>query len=451
MTKGVNAREIILSVLMETTMQKGYSHIVIRNVLQKYQFLDKKDRAFINRVSEGTVENLIQIDFIINQFSSVPVTKMKPVIRNILRLSVYQLKFMDHVPASAICNEAVKLAQMKGFSNLKSFVNGVLRNIARNLETVHYPDESVDEVMFLSVMYSMPEWIIQHWLKSYPYMTVKAMLESFQTKKETSIHVNTNKISTDDLITLLEADQITAKKSKYLPYALKITDYDYLNSVQSFQKGYFYVQDVSSMLVAEIASPQKGAYCIDVCAAPGGKSMHLAQILKEDGHIEARDISEYKVNMIKENVERMGLNNISIEIQDALSLDENSLNKADVLIADLPCSGLGVIGKKSDIKYNLNPDKLKELVKLQREILSVVHKYVKTGGVLVYSTCTINEDENLGNVKWLLENFPFELESIDPFIDNELQSETTKEGYLQLLPGTHDTDGFFMARLRKVK
>ncbi len=450
MTKGVNTREIILAILMETTSQREYSHAVIGNTLEKYQFLEKKERAFINKTSEGTMEYLLLLDYIISQYAAVPVSKMKPVIRNILRFSVYQLKFMDHVPARAVCNEAVKLTQKKGFHNLKNFVNGVLRNIARNLDTIIYPDEEIDEIRYLSIMYSVPEWIVIKWLKAYSYMTVKAVLESFLNRKGTSIRVNTGKIAPDKLAELFDREQIRWEQGKYLPYAMKITGYDYLKKMEAFQKGYFYVQDSSSMLAAEIASPQKGNICIDVCASPGGKSIHLAQLLENTGLVVARDISEKKTDTIKENVRRMDAANIRVEVQDATVLVRESVEKADIVIADLPCSGLGVIGKKTDIKYRLNPQKIKELIKIQREILSIVHKYVKKGGTLIYSTCTICEEENLENVKWFLENFPFILETIDPYISEDLRSETTKEGYIQLLPGIHDTDGFFIARLKRL-
>ena len=190
MTDSVNTRELILGILMEVTKEGSYSHLVIRSVLDKYQYLEKKERAFITRVSEGTIQYMIELDYIINQFSKVKVNKMKPVIRNILRMSVYQLKYMDSVPDSAVCNEAVKLAKRKGFGSLSGFVNGVLRNISRNLSTITYPDGQKDQIQYLSVRYSMPEWIVEKWLKDYGYPLTTQILAGFLNSNKTSIRCN---------------------------------------------------------------------------------------------------------------------------------------------------------------------------------------------------------------------------------------------------------------------
>lgn len=210
------------------------------------------------------------------------------------------------------------------------------------------------------------------------------------------------------------------------------------------------MQDVSSMLAAEIAAPGWGSYCIDVCAAPGGKSLHLADMLRGSGYVEARDVTDYKVKLMQENIERIGNINMSAVLMDATVFDAESVEKADILIADVPCSGLGVMGKKADIKYKMTPAKQTEIVKLQRKILDTVQAYVKKGGVLIYSTCTIAAAENQYNVKWFLENYPFRLESIEPYLCDELKGKTTKAGYLQLLPGVNESDGFFIARLKRI-
>ena len=221
--------------------------------------------------------------------------------------------------------------------------------------------------------------------------------------------------------------------------------------MSAFKKGWIQVQDISSMLVTEIAAPNWGDYCIDVCAAPGGKSLHLSDKLRGSGFVEARDISEYKVGLMQENIDRTGAINIRAMQMDATVYDEASYHKADIVLADVPCSGLGVIGKKQDIKYKMTETRQMELVRLQRKILHTVHSYVKPGGVLIYSTCTIGADENQMNVKWFLENYPFRLESIDSYICDELKAKTTKGGYIQLLPGVHQSDGFFIARLKRLE
>lgn len=424
----VNDRELILEILLAVTRDGEYSHIALRNVLENYQYLDKSERAFITRVTEGTLERMIELDYIINQFSKTKVNKMKPVIRTIIRSAVYQLKYMDSVPDSAVCNEAVKLAGKRGFSGLKGFVNGVLRNISRNLDSVKYPDKS-DTVKWLSVMYSMPEWIITEWLKNYDCEMVEKMLQAFLAERPTTIRCNLSQISRDELAEELKKEGVKVRLCDAVDSALFISGYDYLGALESFRAGHFQVQDISSMEVAEWADPKEDEYIIDVCAAPGGKSLHLADKLTGKGHVEARDLTPYKVDLIRDNIARIGIDNIEAVCQDATVYDEASEKKADILIADLPCSGLGVLGKKTDLKYKMNPDTQEELVHLQREILSVVHRYVKSGGKLLYSTCTIHRAENQENAAWFAEQYP--------------EFELVRER--QFLPGVDDSDGFYIA------
>lgn len=448
MTDTVDSRELALGILMEVTRQEEYSHIAIRNVLEKYQYLGKQERAFLTRLTEGTLEWMLHLDYIINQFSSVKVNKMKPVIRNILRMSVYQLKFMDSVPASAVCNEAVKLAVKKGFRGLKGFVNGVLRNIARGLEQVTYPDPA-DAKSYLSICYSMPEWIVEDWISIYGREITEQMLQGFLEKEPISIRPNLEKISPEDLEKCLKARGLTVTRALWPAYALRIANYNYLGALPEFREGLFQVQDISSMLAVEVANPKKGDFCIDVCAAPGGKSLHLAEKLRGTGKVEARDLTEYKVGLIQENAKRSGVKNLFVRQWDACICHEESIGMADVVLADLPCSGLGVLGKKTDLKYRMTPEQQAELVELQRKILSVVQAYVKPGGILVYSTCTIHADENEENVKWFQKHFPFEAVSLEDCTLASVTAKTKEEGYLQLLPGVHGCDGFFIAKFRK--
>ena len=444
-------RELILGVLLEVTRDGEYSHIALRNVLSKYQYLDKKERAFITRVTEGTLEHMIEIDYIINQFSNVKVNKMKPVIRCIMRSAVYQLKYMDSVPDSAVCNEAVKLATKKGFHTLKGFVNGVLRNIVRNLDKIEYPSEE-NYVEYLSVKYSMPTWILEQWLAVFDKKTVECMLEDFLKEKPTTIRCNLNQCSVEELVETLQNEGVTVEKHPYLPYALWISGYDYLADLMSFQTGMFYVQDISSMLVAHLADPKQGDTVIDVCAAPGGKSIHVAELLKGTGRVEARDLTDYKVGLIQGNIERTQMQNMTAVKWDATVLDEDAVGTADIVIADLPCSGLGVMGKKTDLKYKMTLDSAKELAALQKEILAKVQAYVKPEGTLVYSTCTVHVRENMENVNWFLKQYPeFELVPIQTLLPEELRESVEKEGCLQFIPGVHKSDGFFIAKFRKVK
>ena len=434
MTNGVSVRELVLDILIEVNEKDQYSHLVLRDVLNKYQYLEKQERAFLTRLAEGTIEHMLEMDFVINSFSKVKVNKMKPLIRNLLRMSVYQLKYMDSIPDAAVCNEAVKLAKKRGFGQLRGFVNGVLRNIARELEHLQYPDEKLEPVRFLEVTYSVPAWMVEQWIIDYGYEQTKKICESFLKERPITIRTNLTKIDPEQLKDKLTAEGVTAREVKNLNYAFEIEGFDYLQSLESFNEGLFYVQDISSMMVAETAAPKKDSYIIDVCAAPGGKSSHLAEKMEGTGTVEARDLTEYKVSLIEENIERHGLENMNAVQMDAVILDEASINKADVLICDLPCSGLGVMGKKTDIRYKMTLEKQKALVELQREILSVVHSYVKPGGTLVYSTCTIHKQENEGNVEWFVKNYPeFEVLS--------------KE---QMFPDEVYHDGFFIAKLKRI-
>ena len=367
MAKAINEREIVAAILMEVTENGRYSHIVLREVLTKYQYLEKRERAFITRVTEGTLEHMTEIDYILDCFSKVKVKKMKPLIRAILRSAVYQIKYMDSIPDHAVCSESVKLAVKKGFSGLRGYVNGVLRSVVKGIDEVEYPS---DPIKRLSVRYSCPEWIIRLWKETYDLSLIETMLKDFQTEKPTTIRCCRSRITTEQLKNVL------VENHPYLKDALLISKYDYLESLETFREGLFVVQDISSMLVGELAHVQAGAQVIDLCAAPGGKALDVAErILMEgqagcSGHVEARDLTEYKVSLIEENIERMGLCNVTAVCQDASVYDEKSAGKADIVIADLPCSGLGVLGKKTDLKYKASPEGIVSLVKLQRKILS---------------------------------------------------------------------------------
>lgn len=433
MTDSVNIRGIALDILMEVLENQQYSHLVIRDVLDKYQYLEKRERSFLTRIAEGTIERKIQLDYVVDQFSKTPVRKQKPVIRNILRMGVYQLLHMDSVPDSAVCNEAVKLAKKRGFSQLSGFVNGVLRNIARGREQIVWPDENRDLLTNWEVTYSMPRWILEQWERAYGRERTRRILDAFGEQNPLTVRTNLNQISTEELVTKLEGEGVTVKRNMRLPYALELSGFDFLSGLESFLAGDFYIQDLSSMMVAHTADPKPGDYIIDVCAAPGGKSTHLAEMMRGTGMVEARDLTDYKVGLLEENIARHGLTNMKAICWDATVFDEASVEKADILICDLPCSGLGVMGKKTDIRYKMTPEKQGELVQLQREILQTVCSYVKRGGTLVYSTCTIHTGENEENVEWFLQEHP----------------EFTLVSREQMFPGDCGNDGFFIAKMKR--
>ncbi len=433
MGQGENSRELILDTLLLIDRDGEYSHIALKQVLDKYQYLDKKERAFITRVVNGTLERMIELDHIIHSFSKVKVNKMKPVIRMILRSGVYQIKYMDAVPDSAVCNESVKLAGKRGFTGLKGFVNGVLRNVSRNLAKVEYPSREKDPEGYLSIRYSLPAWLAAQWISEYGLEKAEEIGEGFFAERPLCVRCNTSRISREELAERLRREGVEVTPDEEVPCALWLQGYDHVAGLPEFREGLFYVQDLSSMRAVLWADPKEGDQVLDVCAAPGGKAIHVAEMLRGTGMVEARDLTDYKIGLLEENIRRAGLANIQAVKWDATLPDPEKEEKMDIVLADLPCSGLGVLGKKPDLRYKMTPEKEEELARLQQKILSVVQAYVKPGGTLVYSTCTIHRVENEENTRWFLENHP--------------KFRLRKER--QLLPGADRGDGFYIAVMEK--
>ena len=440
-----NNREIIIEILIQVLEEGRLSHLVIRDKLEQYNFLEKQDKAFINRVSEGTIERKITIDYIIDEFSKTKVKKMKPLIRELLRMSVYQIMYMESVPDSAVCNEAVKITKKRGFSNLSGFVNGVLRNISRNKDKIH----------FYSVRYSVPEWLISSFIRDYGEDITIGMLDSMliEDDKKVTVRINTSKAQPDNVISMLEEQGIHTVESEFADNALIISGYDNIDNIEAFRKGYIQIQDISSMLVGQISGIKENMVCIDMCAAPGGKSMHMADLLNGTGMVYSRDLTDSKVKMIEENVARCGFNNITVERQDATAYVNKDDEKADIVIADVPCSGMGVLRKKTDIKYNISEDSVKELAKISQNILKNAVKYLKKGGILIFSTCTMNRLENDKTREWLINEMGLEPADFTEYLDNgildiKMNRESVKKGYVQLFMN-RDFDGFYISKFIK--
>lgn len=445
---------MVLEILMELLPAKDTNaavkdHLLIRDVLDKYDYMDARDKAFVKRLAEGCVERRITLDYVIGQYSRTPVSKIKPIVLNILRMGVYQILYMDTVPDAAACNEAVNLALDKGFQGLKGFVNGVLRTVSREKERIVWPLEE-DTEQYFSVRYSMPVWLIRMWSRRYDRETLETMLAEFQ--KPSAITVRLKETLSK------EQRELWAEKAArqgclvsahpYLPYAYRLEHVDGVAKIYGYEEGMFAVQDISSMLAVELAGIREGDFVIDVCAAPGGKAMHAAEKTGINGIVEARDISEYKLEWIRDNAMRLHpamleKGRIPIRVWDAAVLDESMLGRADVVLADLPCSGLGVIGHKADIRYRMTEAQIRELAALQRKILGTVYRYLKPGGILLYSTCTISEEENEKNAAWILKQLPMET------VPLETAGIPRDSSQIQLLPGIHQSDGFFMAKFRR--
>ena len=448
MARQEDMRALALDTLIDLERNRKLSHVAVRETLMRHQFLARQDRAFYTRLVEGVTERRIYLDYVIDQFSKKPAAKCKPLIRSLLRMGVYQILFMD-VPDAAACSEAVKLARKRHFAGLTGFVNGVLRSVSRGKTNITLPDPEKDYLHYLSVSTSTPEWLTALLLKEYSRTETEGMLRAFLDERALTIRTCTSRISPDRLKEKLEQEGIAVRKGYYVKNAFILEGINSLNRIAAFREGCFTVQDESSQLAVEIAKIQEGDLVLDVCAAPGGKTFHAADRVGLTGRVIARDLTENKTDLIEENKERLHASTVQIEVWDARQIDSSMIAKADLVLADLPCSGLGIVGRKNDIKYNLNPDRLSDLTALQREILSVVWQYVKPGGQMIFSTCTLLKEENEENVAWILEHTPLKPVSIEERLPEELRGRTGEKGYIQLLPGRDNSDGFFMARFER--
>lgn len=475
--KQESVRKIALFIIMETIEQGKKLNEALSEQQEIYQYLPKKDRAFLNRLCRGCVERCLTLNNIINRYSAKKTEKMRPVIRNILRMGAYEILFMEKIPDRAACNEAVSLAKQRGLSGLSGFVNGILRNISAKKEDIlRFVEQDSRDINllgneefkeYMERVYSIPDWLSEYWEGAYGRELTKKMGEDFLREKGTSIRVNTLKITLEELSAGLKENGIHTEQGSYSPYALRISGYDYIGSVEGFSKGWFQIQDESSMLsvlasgveekVRRFKEEKRPVKVLDVCGAPGGKSLFYAQILGNKGSVEIRDISQKKLMLVEENALRLGIGNINLKTGDATEPEEELIllrdeEKFDIVAADLPCSGLGVIGKKCDIKYRMSMEDIKELAALQRRILGCCMHYVKPGGVLIYSTCTLSPMENEENAEWFLKTYPeFKPYDIGRHLDKSLApyffagEDTDIHNMLRLIPGINPTDGFFIA------
>ena len=418
----IDTREIVYTILMDVETGNTFSNLAIEKALRKHRFSEKSDRAFITRLAEGVTERRLTLDYVIGCFSKLPVKKLKPAIRVLLRMGIYQMLYMDSVPDAAAVNETVRLTKKHGLAGLSGYVNGVLRSVKRGREEITYPD--------LSVEYSVPAFLSEKLFEAYPDR-VGQILKSLYEERPTSLRVNQSVISRDALIEKLRAAGVATEIGHYTDRTILVSDYDSVSRLPGFRDGAFTVQDESSVAAVLAAGIAPTDTVWDICAAPGGKTT-LAAELAGEGMVYSMDLSEEKLPRIEENVERLGLSDrVRIMAHDARTAFD--LPEPNVVIADLPCSGLGIMGRKNDIKYHVDEAKLTSLVALQREILSNIEGYIPAGGTLLFSTCTINPDENEGNTSWFLEQFPN-------------YKKTDERLFLQ---GVDDCDGFYYAVLRK--
>lgn len=435
----VSARDAAFLILLKIEKDKAYSNIAIDSAVRAYS-LDSTDCAFVSRLVYGVVERKITLDYVFSKFLKQPIKKLKPEVLVILRMGTYQLLFMDKIPASAAVNESVLLSKNNKCDFASGLINAVLRKVSSEGKKIL---ENVEPENRLSVLYSAPQDLVNFLKYHYTEEGAEGILKDALKPKEITIRVNTIKISTDDLVKELEDNGISATKTNF-PNALILNTKGAVYELEAYKKGYFYVEDVSSQICVRELGLKEGDLCLDICSAPGGKSFTAAQYIKNNGKIYSCDIHPHRVELIKSGAERLGLTSILPTVNDATIFNEE-FPQFDCVLCDVPCSGLGIIGKKPEIKYK-SLDDTKELIPIQKNILLTASKYLKSGGTLIYSTCSINPNENRKVCDWFLnECEDFKSVKVAPDIER-----FKDEGdYLTLIPHINNCDGFFIAKFIK--
>ena len=443
MNKEVELRKTALEILIQIEKNNVPSHLVIKDVLDKYDYLSRSEKALISTIVKGTIERRIELDYVCDLFSKTPHNKMKLPIRIIMEMGIYQILYMKSYDTLAV-NTSVELARKKGLQSLSGFVNAVLRNVVRNKDSISYPEKG--DKNYLSVKYSMPENLVDLLVSQYGSEVTEKMLKGSLESDGIRIRIaeNLTKEEKEKVIKEFTDKGADIKAVEGLDNLYNVKGMGNISELSSFTEGKIYVQDVGSYLL--VKNVPYGEKILDTCAAPGGKSIFLAQRYN-DASITACDISEDKISRIEENIERCGLKNIEVRLSDATVFDSDLKEAFDVVVADVPCSGLGVMGKKQDIKYRLSDESLESLYELQEKIISNVSGYVKKDGYLCYSTCTVNKKENEERVEKFLSSHDFDYTELE-FVPDAFK-ERAKKGYLSLMQGIDDSDGFFIAVLKR--
>lgn len=434
MTIDTNVRQLAFETLQDIINDKAYSNIIINEVLSNNE-LNRADKGLFTELVYGTLKRKFSLDYLLKPFVQ---TKLKGWVRQLLWMSIYQYVYLDKVPEHAIINEAVEIAKRKGGSHNGNVVNGILRNIMRS----DLPDftEITDDKKRIAIEYSLPKWLVDHWSTHFGIEKTEAIAESFLTKVATTVRVNLTRISIEDAIRRLVEDDYIVEQDNEIDTCLHISGKPIIES-RMFKDGLVSIQDKSSMFVAELMGLNEGDEVLDACSAPGGKACHIAEVLNGTGHIDATDIYEHKIDLIDFNIKKLRLSNISAFEHDATEKYDKVYDK---ILVDAPCSGLGVLRHKPEIKYEQSQQSIQSLVEIQLEILNNVKDNLKPGGTLVYSTCTIEQLENENVVyTFLKDNKDFEFDTFEHPITGE------KVKTMQVLPQDFNSDGFFITRIRR--
>lgn len=439
----MDTRKISFDILKKIETEDAYVGDVLDSALRTMQFSDKRDRAFITRLVEGVTERRISLDFLIAKFSTKGKKQEKKVdTQIILRMGIYQIRYMDSVPDNAAVSEMVNLAKSLGYEGLSGYINGLLRNVARAKQ-----ERKLDSYLVsrMDTRYSTPQWLCDFLVKTYGKEVARTILEDQYIEHDTVVRVNTLKTTPEELKDRFEKSGVTVKDGILSKRSLRISGYDSIRRLPGYRDGLFVVQDETSTYTVEHIGINPGDKVLDICAAPGGKSLLAYELTcgtDKNGNIVSgtvcsRDISENKIEKIRENAERLGVTSLNLEISDATELDESlaklpDAEKFDVVIADVPCSGLGIMGRKNDIKYHMTADIMKELSEQGLVILKNASQYVKPHGRICFSTCTINPVENGDVVRAFLDSSDFSILDERTF----LQGVDGSDGFYYCILGT---------------
>lgn len=441
----MNSREIAYKVLLDIEKNKNYSNMAINKHFKDVK-LSNQDRGLATEIIYGVIENKYYIDYMIDKLSKVKTNKMEIYVKTLLRMGIYQIMFLNSISDYAAVNETVNLAKKKN-SKVSGFINGILRNVIRQKETIG-EIKIKDDIDYLAVKYSYDKWMIRNWMIHFGKDFTKELLEANGQRPSIYLRTNTLKITRDELIEKLEQQNVKASKVHVVDEAIKVENLKDIENNVLYKEGLFTIQDISSMLVGKVMNPKEKSLVLDVCSAPGGKTTHIATLMKNTGQVVSRDIYEHKLKLIKASSKRLNLTNVDVQEFDGLSLDKDSIGKFDYVLADVPCSGLGIIRRKPEIKYK-EKEEFRDLPPIQKKILENASKYVKKGGTLIYSTCTIQDNENIDVInEFLQKNKNFELAPID---EVKVDLDNQEKGYMKIYPNVHGMDGFFISKLIRVR
>lgn len=449
----MDARGTALEILIMVNNDGAYANLALRKGLAPFSVEDPHEKALVTELVNGTVRYRKRLDYVIRSFSKVPLRKMDEAVRDILRMSVYQLFFLDRIPDFAVVNEAVRLAGEYGADRrTRGFVNGLLRNIVRGGGKDVFPDRKKHFGSYLAVYHSFPEELVNGWIKEYGRENAEKICIYFNTSPPIWLRTNFLRTDRENLAAGLASGGLETVKDKAVPEALKAEGNFNVAADDGFRNGLYSVQDLSSMHTAHALAPRKGEKILDMCAAPGGKACHVAEMTGDRAEIYAYDIHEHRVELIRKNCSRLGIGSVRTDCADALDLEKyHEPESFDRILLDAPCSGTGVLGRRADARWR-TAENLEELVCLQKSLLDVAGKLLKPGGMLVYSTCTMRKEENedvvfgflKGNRNFRLDS---ELEKREPFVSR--RENIYNKGVFRLLPFSDNTDGFFIAAVRK--